>query len=103
MKLNLKVALAGSIGVAVLYTLMQSWGFDRIAISDVLFVLVSVVCTFFALRVVLKFGGRGKFGSVHLGLFLAVLLWCLGEAAWGIYEVGRHIPVPFPSLADIFY
>ena len=103
MKLNLKVALAGSIGVAVLYTLMQSWGFDRIAISDVLFVLVSVVCTFFALRVVLKFGGRGKFGSVHLGLFLAVFLWCLGEAAWGFYEVGRHVPVPYPSLADIFY
>ena len=103
MKLNLKIALAGSIGAAVLYALMQSWGFYLVAISDVLFVLVSGVCTFFALLVVLKFGGRGKFGSVHVGLFLAVFLWCLGEAAWGFYEVGRHIPFPYPSLADIFY
>lgn len=38
-----------------------------------------------------------------MGLFLAVFLWCLGEATWGIYEVGLHIPVPYPSLADIFY
>jgi len=38
-----------------------------------------------------------------LGLFLAVFLWCLGEATWVIYEVGLHIPVPFPSLADVFY
>jgi len=103
LKLNLKVGLAGSIGAAVLYTLMQSWGFKLVAISGVVFVLVSGVCTFFALRVVLKFGGRGKFGSMHLGLFLAVLLWCLGEATWGIYEVGLHITVPFPSLADVFY
>ena len=103
MKLNLKVALAGSIGVAVLYTFMQSWGFYLVAISDVLFVLVSGVCTFFALPVMLKFGGRGKFGSVHVGLFLAVFLWCLGEATWGIYEVGRHVPFPYPSLADVFY
>ena len=103
MKLNLKVGLAGSIGAAVLYALMQSWGFNLVAITNVLFVLVSGVCTFFALRVVLKFGCRGKFGSMHLGLFLAVFLWCLGETTWGIYEVGLHIPVPFPSLADIFY
>lgn len=47
LKLNLKVALAGSMGAAVLYTLMQSWGFDLVVISDVLFVLVSGVCTFF--------------------------------------------------------
>lgn len=101
--MNLKVALASSIGAAVLYTLLQSSGFDLVAITDVLFVLVSGICTFFALLVVLKFGGRGKFGSVHVGLFLAVFLWCLGEATWGVYEVGLHIPVPYPSLADIFY
>jgi hypothetical protein len=103
LKLNLKVALTSSIGIAVLYTLLQFSGFDLVAITDVLFVLVSGICTFFALRVVLKFGGRGKFGSVHTGLFLAVLFWCLGEAIWGIYEVGLRIPIPFPSLADVFY
>jgi len=103
LKLNLKVALASSIGTAVLYTFLQSSGFDLVAITDVLFVLVSGICTFFALSVVRKFGGRGKFGLVHTGLFLAVLFWCLGETTWGIYEVCLRIPIPYPSLADVFY
>ena len=27
--------------------------------------------------------------------------WCAGEVAWSIYEVGFHVGVPFPSVADI--
>src|SRR5690349_17854220 len=27
--------------------------------------------------------------------------WCFGESIWSIYEVGMHITVPTPSLADV--
>ncbi len=103
MKLNLKIALASSVSLAVLYTVLQWWGAYLVAISDVAFVLVSGLSAFFGLLVVLKLGARGRFGRVQLGFFLAVFSWFLGELVWGIYEVGFGVLVPYPSLADIFY
>jgi hypothetical protein len=103
LKLNLKVALVSSIGAAILYVVMQPGGFDLVMVSDILCALVSGLCAFFAFLVVLKFGARGIFGSVNLGLFLAVFLWFLGEVAWGVYEVVFHVLVPYPSVADVFY
>jgi hypothetical protein len=103
LKLNLKIALASSVSLAALYTVLNWWGAYLVAITDLVFVLVSGLSAFFGLLVVLKLGVRGRFGWVQLGLFLAVFSWFLGDLVWGIYEVGLGVPVPYPSLADIFY
>jgi hypothetical protein len=86
--------LAGVLVVAfgVFYFLAQSWTEELLADStDILFIAVSGACCFLGFQVVRKWGFRGKFGVVHSGLFLCILLWLL------------HVDVPYPSLADLFY
>lgn len=98
--------LAGVLAVAftVFYFAAQSWGREPVLVStDVLFMVVSGSCALLGLLAVRELGFRGKFGFVHLGLFLAVFLWFLGETGWGIYEIFLHVEVPYPSLADVFY
>jgi len=98
--------LAGVLGVAfaVFYLLAQSWEQELLAAStDLFFIAVSGACCFLGLLVVRKWGFRGKFGVVHAGLFLCVLLWFVAETVWGIYEVILHVDIPYPSVADLFY
>jgi hypothetical protein len=89
--------------LAVLYAVLQSQGFLLVELSDAVFVLVSGGTSVLALLVVLKRGFRGKFGAVNAGLFLVVFSWFLGETVWTIYELILETPVPYPSLADVFY
>jgi len=103
MQLKFPVVLAVAIGLAALYTLIQKMGSLIVELSDIIFVLVSGACSLFAYLVVRRWGIRGKLGLVRTGFFLAVLLWFLGEAVWTIYEVFFQIPIPYPSLADLFY
>jgi hypothetical protein len=98
--------LAGVLAVAfaVFYFLAQSWAQELLVLStDILFTAISGVCSLLGLLVVRRWGFKGKFGVAHLGLFLVVFLWFLGETVWGIYEVVLHVDVPYPSIADVFY
>lgn len=93
-----------AVGFAVFYFLAQSWTQELLAEStDILFIAVSAVCSLLGLLVVRKWGFRGKFGVVHLGLFLYVVLWFAADTVWAIYEVVLHVDVPYPSIADLFY
>lgn len=98
--------LAGILAVAfaVFYFVAQSWSQELLSVSsDLLFILVSGGCSFLGLLVVRRWGFKGNFGIVRLGLFWAVFLWFLGETVWGVYEIILHVDVPYPSLADVFY
>ena len=103
MRVNAAAALAASVGIAALYTVAQSSSDLLAPLSDAVFVIVSGACALFALLVVLKWGMRGTFGLVQFGLFSAVFLWFLGEVVWSVYELAFRIPIPYPSLADVFY
>jgi hypothetical protein len=93
-----------AVAFAIFYFIAQSWSREMlISSTDLLFILVSGVCSLLAFLVVRKWGFRGKFGTVHLGLFLGVFLWFLAETVWGAYEIVFHVDVPYPSVADLFY
>jgi len=96
------IALALSMGFIVFYFAVSSeelvmWS------SDILFSVVSGAVALLSFLVVKKRGITGKMGAVHLSIFLAMLMWFLGEATWTVYEVAMDVPVPYPSLADVFY
>jgi len=66
-------------------------------------VITSGICSFLAFLAVRRWGFRGKFGFVHLGLFLGIFLWFLGDLTWTMYENLLQFPIPYPSFADVFY
>ena len=71
--------------------------------TDYVFVLASGICSILAFLVTRHWGIRGKFGLVHLGLFIGLFLWFLGETTWTIYETVLQTEIPYPSLADVSY
>src|ERR1700680_1074858 len=56
--------------------------------------LASAACVWAARRA----RGRDRLGWALMGTSAA--LWAAGEVVWSIYEVGKGVPVPYPSLAD---
>jgi len=102
--LNLRFVFAGllSIGLAGFFAIATSWRAGFATSADVVFMGLSGSCTVLALVVVLKIGWHGKFGIVHLGLFLGMLLVFIGDLSGGIYD-SLWAATPFPSLADAFY
>ena len=96
---------------AVFYAVAQSWGWWLGASTDILFVLVSGMTAVFGLLVVRedRKGAKSlthlrlRLRTVHLGFFLAILLWFLGECTWTVYAVILGVQVPYPSIADVFY
>jgi hypothetical protein len=111
MQRDLATAVGAGIVFAAFYAVAQSWGWWLVATTDVLFVITSGVTAAFALLVVME-GGKGPAGlahlraqlrKVHIGFFLAVFLWFLGELTWAAYEIILGVEVPYPSIADIFY
>jgi len=96
-------ALVGAIALTAFYVIAQPWGRLLVSSTDLSFVLVAGATSFLGLLVVLKWRGDGSLGHVHAGLFLLVFLWFLGETVWMIYEVVLNVPIPYPSIADVFY
>src|SRR5439155_12194313 len=56
--------------------------------------LASAACAWAASRA----AGRDRLGWTLMGISAG--LWAAGEVVWSIYEVGLHVEVPYPSLAD---
>ncbi len=102
-QLRYLIAVVLSIVFAIFYLVAGSWGELLTVSTDILFVLVSAACAILSFLVLKKWGARGKLGATHLGLFLAIFLWFLGEASWTIFEVVMNTPIPYPSFADVFY
>ncbi len=89
--------------LAIFYFLAQPWEELLVPLTDFVFVIVSGFCAFLGWLVVRQWGLKGRFGFVYTGLFVAVLLWFLGETTWTIFEVVLRVPIPYPSVADVFY
>jgi hypothetical protein len=103
---NMRTRYLVGIVVAALVTAAYFWLQSSellVPVTDYVFVLASGICSILAFLVTRHWGFRGRFGLVHLGLFLGVLLWFLGDAAWTIYETVLQINIPYPSFADVFY
>ncbi len=96
---------------AVFYAVAQSWGWWLVVSTDLLFDLVSGVAAVFALLVLREDKKRTRdlpnlrerLHTVHVGFFLAILLWFLGEFTWSVYELVLGVQIPYPSIADVFY
>ena len=96
----------GGIVVAALVTVAYFWLQSSeflVPVTDYVFVLASGGCSIFAFLVMRKWGFKGKFGIVYLGLFLGIFLWFLGDSGWAIYETVLQVEIPYPSFADVFY
>ncbi len=92
--------------VGALVTLAYFWLQSSdllVPVTDYVFVLSSGICSILAFLVIRKWGFKGKFGIVYLGLFLGMFLWFLGDSAWAIYETVLQVEVPYPSFADVLY
>jgi hypothetical protein len=46
-------------------------------------------------------GLKSAVGKAVFFISFGLLLWGLGEAIWSYYNFFRHVPAPYPSLADI--
>jgi len=111
MERDLLTILVLGVAFAVFYAVAQSWGWWLTASTDVLFVLTSGVTAVYALLVVMEDRRdvtalthlRQRLRRVHMGFFLAILLWFAGEFTWLIYEVILGVRIPYPSIADVFY
>jgi hypothetical protein len=71
-------------------------------ISNVASITCAAIATGFFLGVSLgsrKDASRTIWGRVTLSL----VLWTLAETIWGYYEVVLNEPVPYPSIADLFW
>jgi len=97
------LALLLSIVFAAFYYAAESSGEVLVVASDILFVLVSGVCSVFSYLVLRRWGTGGMMGTARLGFFLGMFLWFLGELGWTVFEVIMNVPIPYPSLADVFY
>lgn len=108
---DLLVVLGLGGALAVFYAVAQSWGWWLGASTDILFVLVSGIAAAFALLVVRedRKGAQSlpnlrlRLRTVHLGFFLAIFLWFLGEVTWTVYGTILGVQIPYPSIADAFY
>ncbi|MGA8905126.1 MAG: hypothetical protein WB661_08990 [Candidatus Bathyarchaeia archaeon] len=111
MERDLLTILVLGVAFAVFYAVAQLWGWWLTVSTDVLFVLTSGVTAAFGFLVVMGDRGdvtalthlRQRLRRVHMGFFLAILLWFAGEFTWLIYEVILGVRIPYPSIADVFY
>jgi hypothetical protein len=111
MQRDLAAVVGVGVAFAVFYAVAQSWGWWLVASTDALFVATSGITAAYALLVVME-GRTGpaslahlrlQLRRVHIGFFLAVFLWFLGEFTWTVYELILGVEIPYPSIADIFY
>ena len=49
------------------------------------------------------FGVRRKFESLWFFFSLGTGMWFAAEVAWAVYYFLLNVPVPYPSVADVFY
>ncbi|MEI7034851.1 putative bifunctional diguanylate cyclase/phosphodiesterase [Streptomyces pratensis] len=97
-RLLLGAVCAGySVGAAV------GWGSPRLALvmgdfGLAVAALIAAVSCFLYAR-----AGAGRMRPAWLLFSLSSLMAACGNAVWGWYEVVRGVPVPTPSLADLFF
>jgi hypothetical protein len=95
------IIIAGLMALA--YFLLQSSTQWLIPTTDIMAASASGICSILAFLVAYRWGSQSRFGVVHLGMFLGIFLWFLGDTTWVVYETILHISIPYPSFADIFY
>jgi hypothetical protein len=67
-----------------------------------LFGLIPLVGGFIGMLKANIWGGlRSAVGKAVFFISLGLLLWGLGESIWSYYNFFKHVPAPYPSLADV--
>ncbi len=67
-----------------------------------LFGLIPLVGGFIGMIRSSVWGGlRSSLGRAVFFISLGLFLWGMGETIWSYYNFFRHVPAPYPSLADI--
>ncbi len=95
------VVAATATGIYLLWLLLGV-GSERLrgAVSDLVFVAAPAGAGYACLL-----GHRLRGGRHHAWAWLAAgcWTWALGSLVFAVYELGRGVPTPFPSPADLFY
>ena len=97
------IAIIIAVLVAVAYFLLQSSTQWLVPGTDIISALASGICSIIAFLIVDRWGSESRFGIVHIGMFLGVFFWFLGDITWVVYETILHFAIPYPSFADVFY
>ncbi len=100
-----------AVALAVFYMSVQQMPNIIVESTDIIFIVISGGVSLYAFLVVAEMGRRAtsiphleaRLRSAYYGIFLAIVLWFLGETTWGIYEIVLRVSIPYPSIADIFY
>ena len=97
--------LTAATALGILYFLAQSDVMGLYLISNGLPPLLALTAFITASVGLFRNGVRtnDRISLVWLGYSLAMLLWLLGESMWAVYTLWYSIPIPYPSIADIFW
>jgi hypothetical protein len=72
-------------------------------ISNAASVSCATIATIFFLEVWRATSGKDVSTRIWGLITIALVLWTIAETIWGFYEVVLEQPVPYPSIADLFW
>ncbi len=99
-----KIAIAVAASLTVIFALQGQLG-DYSKFVDVTTDVLAGVAVYFAALAVIKYGkgARTQSGKIWPAFMIGLLLWFLGEVMYSVYYEFLNVPVPYPSMADVFY
>jgi len=59
----------------------------------------------FSIMLVRRYASGPKHGLSGIWLYLTtgLFLWLMGEITWSVYALALSVPIPYPSIADLFW
>jgi len=102
---GMTVVTACAVGIGAIYLLAQTSRGFLYVLSNGLPPILAFAAFSVAAAGLLHNGVKlkSRVSSVWVGYSLGVLFWFLGEFTWAVYALWYSIPVPFPSVADVFW
>jgi hypothetical protein len=99
------ILLACAAGLGIVYVLAQANDAFLYVLSNGLPPLLAFAAVVMACAGSIRNGVslNNRISTVWLSYALGILLWFLGESSWAVYTLWYSVPIPFPSLADVFW
>jgi hypothetical protein len=101
--MNYLLASATSFVLAVVYAVLQTLPGLRVAVTDIVWILVVGWCTILAYRILKRWTTRGSYGRVYQGFFVAISVLFIAQIVDLVDEVFLNRPIPETSSASVFY
>lgn len=108
-RLNVNFILGIYLGIIVWWFSLYISGTKDIAVINgfsAVWTVITIVISFYAIIHIYKIRTlitNNRFIVSILFIALGLLLWCLGNFIWVIYNIVFHVSLPFPSYADVLF